>query len=108
MFIASHNGYFNRFGVNHKRCIRLNETEVFIEDNVTEGEAVANFHFHPDEEIEIFGNEVKGNDFVLMFEKALSLKLVTSHYSPKFNVRVVNKSLEVVFSENLTTRIRLK
>jgi uncharacterized heparinase superfamily protein len=106
--IASHNGYFNRFGVNHKRCIRLNETEVFIEDNVTEGEAVANFHFHPDEEIEIFGNEVKGNDFVLMFEKALSLKLVTSHYSPKFNVRVVNKSLEVVFSENLTTRIRLK
>lgn len=106
--IASHNGYFRRFGVNHNRCIRLNESEVLIEDNVTKGEAVANFHFHPDEEIQIFGNEVRGKDFVLTFEKALSLKLITSHYSPKFNVRIDNKSLEVVFNENLITRIRLR
>jgi len=105
--IASHDGYFKRFGVNHNRCIRLNETEVLIEDNVTKGEAVANFHFHPDEEIQIFGNEVRGKDFVLTFEKALSLKLITSHYSPKFNVRIDNKSLEVAFNENLITRIRL-
>jgi|LSQX01.1.fsa_nt_gb uncharacterized heparinase superfamily protein len=106
--IASHNGYFKRYGINHRRCIRLNETEAFIEDNVTKGEAVANFHFHPNEEIEIFGNEVKGKDFVLMFDKALSLKLITSHYSPKFNMRVDNKSLEVVFNENLITSIRLR
>ena len=106
--IASHDGYFRRFGVNHNRCIRLNESEVLIEDNVTKGEAVANFHFHPDEEIQIFGNEVRGKDFVLTFEKALSLKLITSHYSPKFNVRIDNKSLEVVFNENLITRIRLR
>lgn len=104
---AYHNGYFKRFGVNHKRCIRLNETEVFIEDNVTKGEAVANFHFHPDEGIQIFGNEVRGKDFFLTFEKALSLKLVTTHYSPKFNMRIDNKSLEVAFNENLITRIRL-
>ena len=106
--IASHDGYFRRFGVNHKRCIRLTESEVLIEDNVTKGEAVANFHFHPDEEIQIFGNEVRGKDFVLTFEKALSLNLITSHYSPKFNVRIDNKSLEVVFNENLITRIRLR
>lgn len=106
--IASHDGYFRRFGVNHNRCIKLNESEVLIEDNVTKGEAVANFHFHPDEEIQIFGNEVRGKDFVLTFEKALSLKLITSHYSPKFNVRIDNKSLEVVFNEILITRIRLR
>ena len=106
--IASHDGYFRRFGVNHNRCIKLNESEVLIEDNVTKGEAVANFHFHPDEEIQIFGNEVRGKDFVLTFEKALSLNLITSHYSPKFNVRIDNKSLEVVFNEILITRIRLR
>ena len=106
--IASHDGYFRRFGVNHNRYIKLNESEVLIEDNVTKGEAVANFHFHPDEEIQIFGNEVRGKDFVLTFEKALSLKLITSHYSPKFNVRIDNKSLEVVFNEILITRIRLR
>lgn len=106
--IASHNGYFKRYGIKHRRCIRLNETEVFIEDNVTKGEGIANFHFHPNEEIKIFGNEVKGKDFVLIFEKILSLKLVNSHYSPKFNMRVDNKSLEVVFNENLITRIRLR
>lgn len=106
--IASHDGYFKRFGVNHKRCIRLNETEVFIEDNVTEGDAVANFHFHPDEEIEIFDNEVRGKDFVLIFEKALSLSLRTSHYSSKFNMHIDNKSLEIAFNENLITRIRLR
>ncbi len=106
--IASHDGYFKRFGINHRRCIRLNETEIFIEDNVTRGEGTAHFHFHPNEEIEISGKEVRGKDFVMMFENALSLQLKASHYSPEFNVRIENKSLEVTFRDNLTTCIQLR
>lgn len=105
---ASHDGYLKLFGVSHKRSIRLNETEIFIEDNVMKREAIAHFHFHPDEEIEIFGKEVRGKDFVVMFENALSFQLKVSHYSPEFNVRVENKCLEVSFLENLITLIRLK
>jgi hypothetical protein len=72
------------------------------------GEGIAHFHFHPDEEIEISGKKVRGRDFVMMFENALSLQLKTSHYSPEFNVRIENKSLEVTFSEDLITWIRIR
>lgn len=106
--IASHDGYFKRFGVNHTRCIRLDETEIFIKDDVMKCEGIAHFHFHPNEEIEVNGKEVRGKDFVMMFENALSLQLKASHYSPEFNIRIENKSLEVTFREDLITWIRLR
>lgn len=105
---ASHDGYFKRFGVIHKRGIRIDETEVFIEDDILNGEGVAHFHFHPNEEIEISENEVRGKDFVVVFKNPLSLTLNTSHYSPEFNKRIESMSIEVSFRGNLTTNIKLK
>lgn len=105
---ASHDGYFKRFGVIHKRGIRINETEVFIEDDILNGEGVAHFHFHPNEKIEISENEVRGKDFVVVFKNPLSLTLNTSHYSPEFNKRIESMSIEVSFRGNLTTNIKLK
>lgn len=106
--IASHDGYFKRFGSYHRRGIRLGESEIIIEDNVTKCEAIAHFHFHPDEYIKIFGMEVHGKDFIIVFNNAISIELKTSHYAPEFNVRIENKSLEVTFRDNLTTCIRLR
>lgn len=106
--VASHDGYLNRFGVNHTRSIRLNDTEIIIEDNIMKCEGIAHFHFHPNEEIEIFSKEVRGKDFVVMFENAISLILRISHYSPEFNKRMENVSLEVFFKGELHTKIQLK
>ena len=72
------------------------------------GEGIAHFHFHPNEEIKISENKVMGKDFVVVFKNALSLTLKTTHYSPEFNIRIESMSIEVSFRGNLTTNIKLK
>lgn len=57
---------------------------MIIED-VIGGQAMAYLHFHPSEQIEIFDNEIKGTDYSILINGAISIEMFDSYYAPEFN-----------------------
>ena len=107
-----HNGY-KRFGVFHQRNIKLEGDEVLILDKMVSsskllGKSFAYFHFHPSIKVVLEDNEVKVDGCKLNFEGESSIRIKEYTYAEGYNSTTKGKKVEVVFGEELKTKICFK
>ena len=105
--VARHDGYKKKFGVYHTREIVVDENGVTIMDDLEGQTGVAHFHFAPREFL-LDGNQLRGDDFRIVFTNYTSIEKIATYHSPEFNKRVYNISLKILFTGKLTTQIMCK
>ena len=98
---AVHSGYKSK-GIRHLRSFSIKDETLIIED-VIGGQAMAYLHFHPSEQIEIFDNEIKGTDYSILINGAISIEMFDSYYAPEFNKKIPSKSIRINFKNKLET-----
>ena len=102
--VASHDGYLKRFGVRHTRDLFLSENGLTIIDDIQNEKGVAHFHFAPGEYL-LEDNQLKGDDFRIVFTNYTSIEKVATYHSPEFNKRIDHISLKILFTGKLTTQM---
>lgn len=102
--VARHDGYKKKFGVYHTREVIAEEKGVTIMDDLGGQTGVAHFHFAPGEYL-LEGNQLKGDDFRIVFTNYTAIEKVATYHSPEFNKRVDHISLRILFTGKLTTQI---
>lgn len=110
--IGYHNGY-KRFGVFHQRKIELKNEEVDIVDTMVSsrkvlGKSSAFFHFHPSINVALQNDEIKIDGCKLNFEGAQNIRIKDYTYGVGYNNTIKGKKVEIVFGEELKTKICFK
>lgn len=104
LIVARHDGYKKKFGMYHTREVVADDKGVTIMDNLEGQTGVAHFHFAPGEYL-LEDNQLKGEDFRIVFTNYTSIEKVATYHSPEFNKRVDHSSLKILFTGKLTTQI---
>lgn len=99
--VATHSGYKSK-RVKHSRSFSLEDETLIIKD-ITGVQAVAYLHFYPSESIEISGNEIKGTDYSILINGAISIEAFDSYYAPEFNKKIPSQSIRISFKNQLET-----
>lgn len=107
--VVSHDGY-KRLGVVHQRSFEFGSSMVQLEDHLLGKDgvsAIARFHLHPDVKVTLSGDVVRAEGVDFLFFGAHRIGIADYDYAPEFNKRVPAKCIEVHFSGQLRTEIRL-
>lgn len=107
--ITNHDGYKKKFGVMHQRSLSSDKNSVIIEDFLV-GEKLdgkAFFHFAPELEIELNGDELVFDDIFLKWKGAKSISIKEYEFAHDYNITQSAKCIEVDFHTSLTTEIFL-
>ncbi len=108
IFIASHDGYKQKFNAVHQREFNFGESEVVIKDSINTSSDIvssAYFHFHPDCEIVQQDNKnfMINSRHKLSIENADNSELKKFNYSTGFNQCRTSVGLAVHFRKHLET-----
>ena len=106
-----HKGY-KRFGVYHQRVFTFDKQSITINDNMVAknqlmGKSSAYFHFHPNIDVKIEGNQVVLDNFNIDFSGVTEIRVKEYTYAHGYNNTEKAKLVEVLFNESLTTNIKL-
>lgn len=106
-----HDGY-KRYGIYHQRKIEFKTKTIFIEDNmVSKGKLASKsssyYHFHPSIGVELIDNQVKVDGCEIEFEGAQSIRIKEYTYAYGYNKTENANMIEVIFKEQLKTKITL-
>jgi hypothetical protein len=108
--IAEHDGYLKKFKLKHKRSIFLNNSKVFIEDeleSILSQESKAFFHLYPNIDIKSIAKDTFELKDIgdIKFHGHSFINIDFFEYSIGFNKRVKSKVIIVDFDKSLKTHI---
>lgn len=110
--VGYHDGY-KRFHVLHQRSFVIDNQNIIISDSMITNRKLmakssAYFHFHPDVKVTLSDSDVIIDNCDVSFSGASSMRLKEYTYAHGYNKTERAQVLEVLFKEELITKIKLK
>lgn len=94
---ATHDGYYQGFGVSHTRVWQFEDEKIVVKDSLNKtAKAVARLHFHPDVTEEMIKKHI------IISQSSIA----NYYYAPEFNKLINAKVLEVTFDNELEITIK--